>query len=240
MVAEIVKTEMAGKTDICPGIKSFFFRPTESFEYKAGQYSLFSFEHDSKEYSKPFTISNSPTRENIEMTTILSGSDYKNALDSLEKGHIVNIKGPLGSFTLDALKEEYVCFLAGGVGITPVKSILEYAADESRTLKGCLFYSNRTPDRIAFAEELDGFADKLSGFRIINTLTSLSPEEEQSWTGERGYIDEEMIKRNFPRYSDSRFYIVGPPAFNGAMKKMLSENLGVSGELITLENFAGY
>jgi len=240
MQARTVNAELADKIQVCPGIKSFFFKPLEDFEYEAGQFSFFTFQHDSKEYSKPFTISNSPTREYIEMTTIISGSDYKKALDSLQKGDRVSLKGPMGSFTLNALKEEYICFLTGGVGITPVKSMMEYAADTSRKLKGRLFYSNRTIERIAFKKELESLEASMGDFKVIHTLTSLNDDEAELWKGETGYIDADMIKRNFKEYNSCRFYIVGPPAFNKAMKKMVMEELGISSDLITLENFAGY
>jgi len=240
MNTKTVNSELVKKVVVLPGVKSFFFKPEEDFNYTAGQYAVFSFKHNNREYSKHFTISNSPSRENIEMTTIMSGSDYKNALDSLQEGDIVSLKGPFGKFTLDAFKEESVVFLAGGIGITPVKSMMEYAVDYDRQLNGRLFYSNRTAEKIAFGEELKELAAKLGNFEVVNTLTRVEGEEAASWKGETGYIDADMIKRNYKDYSSSRFYIAGPPAFNNATKKMVAEELKMSSDLITLENFAGY
>jgi len=240
MNTKTVNSKLIKKVVISPGIKSFFFKPEEDFNYNAGQFVVISFKHDNKEYSKHFTISNSPLRENIEVTIIMSGSEYKNALDSLQEGDIVSLKGPFGKFTLDALKEENVIFLAGGIGITPIKSMMEYAVDSSRQLNGRLFYSNRTAEKIAFGEELKELAVKLGNFEVVKTITRLEGEDAVSWKGETGHIDADMIKRNYMDYLSSRFYIAGPPAFNNAAKMMVADELKIPSDLITMENFAGY
>jgi len=240
MNTKTVNSKLVKKVVVSPGVKSFFFKPEEDFNYIAGQYAVVSFKHNNREYSKHFTISNSPSRENIEMTMMMSGSDYKNALDSLQVGDAVSLKGPFGKFTLDALKEETVIFLAGGIGITPIKSMMEYAADHSLQLKGRLFYSNRTAEKIAFGKELKELAAKLGDFEVVNTLTRVEGEEAASWKEEKGHINADMIKRNYKEYSSSRFYIAGPPAFNNAAKKVVAEELKMPSDLITLEDFTGY
>ncbi len=240
MKPEKIKIRLEGSKEICPGIKSFFFSTEEKFNYRAGQYVFIGFNYGGREFSKPFTVSNAPSRKNIEISTIISGSEFKTALDSLKKNSLLYLRGPYGRFTLEQLKEDYVSFLAGGIGITPVKSILEMRLDEKRPLRGSLFYSNRSVERIAFKDELKKIEDKFSGFKVVHTITSEDSGSVKNWKGERGYISEDMIKKHFPYFKESRFYIVGPPAFNGAMKKMLKDNLKISSGRISLENFAGY
>lgn len=235
-----IKSEVFSKYDVVPGIKNFIFKPLEGFSYRAGQFAFFEFELEGKKYFKHFTISNSPARENVEMTTMISRSDYKQALDRLKPGHLVYIKGPLGSFTLESLKKKTVCYIAGGIGITPVRSMLEYASDKGMDLEGALFYSNRNIQRIAFKEELEEIATRLKKFQVVHTLTELSDEEKKTWKQETGYVNEEMIKRHRPDYKECQFYVVGPPAFNKAMKEMLGPKLGIEEEFITMENFSGY
>jgi ferredoxin-NADP reductase len=240
METKIIEAELIGKHKERPSVMRFIFRPEEEFDYEAGQFGFFTFEKDGTEYSKHFSFSNAPTRENLDMTTILSGSDYKNALDSLETGTKIKIKGPFGKFTLSAANREKLCFLTGGIGITPIRSMLEYAVDREKDLNGYLFYSNRDEKRIAFREELEEMASKMHHFKIIHTLTDLSDEEKKEWEGETGFIDAQMIKKHCPDYKDRTFYIVGPPAFNKAMREMVTTELELEKEQIVMENFTGY
>ncbi|MGM0569048.1 MAG: ferredoxin--NADP reductase [Elusimicrobiota bacterium] len=235
-----VNSKFVFSKEICPGVKSFYFRPLENFDFKAGQFAFFTFNNKGKEYSKHFTISSSPLRENIEMTTIMSGSDYKNALDRLKKGDPVSIRGPFGKLSLGDLKKDSLCFLAGGIGITPFKSIIEYCFDSTSPLNAFLFYSNRSVERIAFRQDLKEFQKKLSGLKLIHTISSPDAAARENWKGNRGYIDAKMIRENCPEYSRSLFYIAGPPAFVSAMRDMASGELEMPEESIKLENFSGY
>jgi ferredoxin-NADP reductase len=227
-----VKAKLTGKTEEGNSIKRFIFGPVQKFDYTAGQFAFFEFD----EFSKPFSISNSPDRENIEITTIISGSDYKKALDSLEPRQEINIRGPFGNFTLQAMKKETVCFLCGGIGITPVKSMLEFAADEGIKINGTLFYANRNISRIVFKDELDEISQRVSGLNIVHILS----DPGNGWTGEKGYINSGLIRKYRTNYKDCHFYIVGPPDFNKAMKSMVCGELNIDNEFVTLENFAGY
>ncbi|MBN2407755.1 MAG: oxidoreductase [Elusimicrobia bacterium] len=233
---ETINAVLLEKTEIAPGIKTFVFRPERRFEYIAGQFAFWGFEKDGRSYSKPFTISSSPSRDNIEFTTIVSSSDYKAALDGLRPGHAVKVRGPMGMFTLDSLRRDIICYLAGGIGITPVISMLRFAYDTGMDIRGTLFYSNRDSSRIVFEKELDVISGGLGRFNTVHTLT----EAPEGWGGEKGYIDADMIKKHCPDYSGAQFYIVGPPAFNTAMGSMLKNGLDIKEEYITLENFAGY
>ncbi|MFW6134852.1 MAG: RnfABCDGE type electron transport complex subunit D [Elusimicrobiota bacterium] len=236
------KTELRflDKKDMGGGINNFIFKVKNNFTYSAGQYAFFDFKYNDKEYSKHFTISNSPTRKNIEMTTIMSGSDYKNALNSLESGHKVYLRGPYGNFILQSKKSDKICFLSGGIGITTARSILQYCADKGIDLDATLFYSNRNFERMTFRQELEEIENKLKNFKVVHTLTDLTEEQKQQWDGETGYITADMIKKYRPDYNECHFYVTGPPAFNNAMKSILQEKLNIQKELIKLENFIGY
>jgi len=211
----------------------------EDYDYVAGQFAFLEFFFEGGHHKKHFTISSSPTREYMEFTTIISGSDYKQTLDKLDVGSKVELSGPMGVFTLDSRASDRVVFLAGGIGITPVRSMLEYLADTGLMgeLEIKLFYSNRNEERIVFRDELDELSKQLSNLEVVHTLTDL--EDGAKWDGERGYIDEQMLGRYIDDLDGCSFYLVGPPAFNQAMVEVLG-GVGVEGESIIGEDFTGY
>jgi glycine betaine catabolism B len=234
-----IRTVFNSKEEIVEGVKRFIFDPEEKISYKAGQFAFFDFTLEGKEYAKHFTISNAPENKEIELTTMIRDSEYKKALDSLEKGHEVFIRGIDGDFTLEEGKA--LVFLAGGIGITPVKSMLEHAADSSSGIKAKLLYSNRKENAISYKEHLNGLKEKLQDLDIIHTLTDLSGEEEKNaWNGETGYIDAHMVNRHIDDPGKYIFYVSGPPAFNRSMIKMLQEELNVRKDNIKIEDFSGY
>jgi len=235
-----VKANLIDKIERGPGIKSFKFSTERVFEYKAGQYAFFEFVAKGTTFSKHFSISNSPTRPDIEITTIIRDSEYKQALDSLSEEDEIFIRGPFGNFTLESKKKNKICFLAGGIGITPMKSMLEYVVDSGLELDGTLFYSNRTFERMTFNKHLMEISEILPSFYVVNTLTDLTNKEKKKWEGETGYIDENMIIKHRPDYSECHYYISGPQAFNDAVKNVLISKLNIESTFITLESFWGY
>ena len=234
-----VSAVLTGKKETGPSVKSFYFKPEEKLNYKPGQYGLFQVEHEGKTMTKPFSFSCSPKREHIEITTMMSGSEYKTSLDSLAEGSRIIIKGPAGSFTLDAAHGRSVCFLAGGIGITPVKSILEHGCEEGVLPDTVLFYANRNVERIVFRQELEDMSRKTGTLRLIHVISRIGEQEKNRLVCESGYIDADMIRRDLTDYAERQFFIVGPPPFNEAMIKALSD-LEISSGHITTENFAGY
>lgn len=126
--------------DVVPGVKSFRFARAQGFSYEAGQYVMAKI---SDKLFRFFSISSSPTETGyIEFTTRISGSDYKNALDKMKAGDIIHINGPSGRFTY---KPEYkkIAFLSGGIGITPIMSILRYVSDKKIDADIVLLYGNK-------------------------------------------------------------------------------------------------
>ncbi len=240
-MADDFKAKFVEKRGVVEGIKTFSFRPAKKIGFKAGQFAFFGFELGGKRFRKHFTISSAPGKRDLEFTTIVSDSDYKQALDSLEKGHEVGISEPQGSFVLDARKSDKVAFLAGGIGVTPVKSVLEDLKNrKEKGLEIFVFYSNRNEERIAFRGELEKLAEELGFVEIVHTLTDADEEQQKNWLGETGFIDRRMVKRHLVSEEEFSFFVVGPPKFNEAMEKMLKGDLAIPGEKILKEDFSGY
>lgn len=239
IMTETIKARLIKKREEVPKVTTFCFSPEERIDFNPGQFAFFNFEFEGKNYTKHFTISSSPKKEKIEMTTIISGSDYKQALSNLPLGHTVEISRPLGKFTLDVRKSDKVAFLVGGIGITPVKSILENL-DETKKSPGLeitVFHSCRNQSLLLFKEELGELAKKVGKTKIVHTLTD---ERVGGWSGETGFIDKRMIKKHLNDEQNTTFFIAGPPAFNEAMEKILVKELGVKKEMVVSEGFSGY
>ena len=235
-----VLAELKEKSEISPGVRSYLFEPDDDFPYTAGQYVFCSFNFNGKKYQKHFTVSNSPTRPGLEISTVVTRTNFKTALDSLEPGQEIKIRGGHGDFTLESMRQEKVCFIQEGIGITPVRSMMQYVMDSGSDLDAKLFYASPGPGGILFREEIEGAESYIPGFRVIHTLTGSTDNTYENWRGRRGPVNADMIRENCPDYEDRHFYISGSAAFNRAVKKMLTLDLDMEDYFVSVENFTGY
>ncbi|MBN2517432.1 MAG: hypothetical protein JXB14_01155 [Candidatus Altiarchaeota archaeon] len=204
------------------------FRFKADMDYKPGQFFFVTIEGDK---TKHFSFSSSPTeRGYIEFTKRLTDSEYSQGLRRLKTGDSAHIKGPFGDFILG--DEKKIAILSGGIGITPFRSMLKYTADTGSDKDIVLLYSNRSPDDIAFKEELDGFGEK-GNIKVVHTITG----EDDSWTGLKGRIDDDMVKKVVPDWRERTFYVAGPTKMVGVMEEILKR---MGAEKIRTENFPGY
>lgn len=160
-------------------------------------------------------------------------SAFKRSLALCPINAPLEISQPEGKFILD--KERTSVFLAGGVGIAPVRSILVQAAADRKINNGWLFYSNSYPDDITFNEELSVLPN-IAG-RYIPIVTRATAADQ--WTGENRRINSETIRQYLPAATAAHYYAVGNTAFVRAMVDMLRAQL-VSFEDITIENFTSH
>lgn len=227
-------------TDIlthAPDIKSFRFALDKDVPYKPGQYMVLTLPFSGQPVSKAFSLSSSPTEKGfIQFTKKLSNSAFSRELQSLKIGQTCQVRFPLGHFIFEGQFPK-VAFLIGGIGITPVRSIFKYAADTALDSNLVLLYSSRTPDYLIFREELTALQKTHSNLNVIYTLTDCYEEIEGC---RKGYIDEDMVRREIPDFAERVFYSCGPPAMVSAMRRMLSRKLSVLEDHIVTEDFLGY
>jgi len=153
-------------------------------------------------------------------------------------GTQLKLQGPFGSLTLHDDETGPAVFLAGGIGITPFRSIAVQAAREHRPHRLFLFYANRRPEDAAFLDELQQLEAKNPNYRFIGTMTK--PDESgKAWHGEKGHINREMLTRFIDDLTVPTYYTAGPPAMVDAMTNMLIE-AGVNSDQIRAEQFSGY
>jgi len=225
-------------SDIIPrthNVKSFRFPRPKDLEYKAGQFMFITIKSRDEEMKKHFTISSSPTeKDHMEFTKKLTGSEFSNALETMQVGDWAMIDAPYGRFTFEG-EYEKIGMLSGGIGITPLRSICKYCTDIQLETKITLLYGNLTERDIVFRKELTKMQEQNKNLKVMFTLDHPS----EDWTGYTGYIDAKMIKAEIPDYMDRVFYTCGPPGMIRAIVKLLEE-LNLPKEQIKREIFSGY
>lgn len=222
-----------GKEEIAEKTYSFMFKKPENFMFKAGQYMTFFLGNDSHDFS----IASSPHEDYVMIATRIRGSVFKNKLMELSEGNDVEVHAPAGSFTLPKEKDLPVCYIAGGIGITPVRSMVKFEENGGSQRHVMLLYSNRRPEDSAFLHEMESVS--LRNYRFIPTMTNIS-ESISEWNGETGYIDGTMLAKYIDDLSLPVFYIVGPPTFVSAINDLLTSIEQIPSTHIKAEDFAGY
>ncbi|WP_276274702.1 ferredoxin--NADP reductase [Haladaptatus sp. QDMS2] len=185
--------------------------------------------------SRPMSLASSPTRDSLEYGVRVSDSPFKQAFVNLEPGDEVLIEGPRGHFILNP--ERDTVLIAGGIGITPLKGMAEYASDKHLDIPVRLIYSNRTADEIAYRDELDALVESNPQFELIHTLTR-EPEGSE-WTGRRGRVDRALVEAVVNELEAPVFYLCGTPGMVRGLWEIL-QSMGVPPERIIYEQFWGY
>lgn len=214
-------------------VKSFVFDRPEGFEYKAGQWMYVNIKIEGVTKMHHFTITSSPTEDYLMFTKKITDSPYSQTLDKMKGGEWFRLWGPYGDFTFSG---EYpkLGFLSGGIGITPLRSMLRYIADKKLPTDVKMLYANKTGADIVFRDELEQMEQQDSNIEIKNVLT-----REPDWKWLKGHINSDMIRQQIPDFKERVFYICGPPGMNAALSKELKA-LGMPDDKIRLEDFTGY
>jgi ferredoxin-NADP reductase len=165
-------------------------------------------------------------------------SAFKRVLKTMPLGTEVRIVEPFDSLTLRQNAARPAVFLAGGIGITPFRSMLRQAAEQKLRHQLFLFYSDRRPEDDAFLDEMKELEKENSNYKFIGTMTKMAGSN-RVWRGETGYINQEMLDKNIGDLAAPIYYIAGPPPMVAAMRQTLSD-AGVSSEDVRAEEFAGY
>lgn len=208
-------------------------------EFKPGQFYMVGFDGLP---GKAMSVCSSPTKPYMDFGAKLTESEHKKKWASIGKGERVTMQGPYGLFTLQE-DESKICLIAGGIGITPFVSYLQYAFDKKLETDFALLYSNKTLQDRAFSkqflemqEESGKTENNYCKIKLVETLTR--GEEANSWSGLRGRIDKKMIEGQVPEYSKRLFYVCGVPEMVKDVSAMLYE-IGVDRKRVKREEFTG-
>jgi len=208
-------------------------RPKD-FSFSPGQYMFITVKGDKQSLTKHLTISSSPEDEFLEVTKGATGHPYAEALRKLKPGDTVGIRGPYGDFIFQG-EFSKVVFIAGGIGITPLWSMIQHATAMLYDTDITLLYSAKTMANVLFSEKMNEIADANPHFSAVVTLTRPDP----GWSGRTGRIDRSMIDSEVPDWRERVFFTSGPLVMVDAMLSLL-KGMNVPENHIKYEYFPGY
>ncbi len=233
---------LRNRQDVAAATMAFFLEKPPTFQFKAGQTLDMTLldppETDGEGNTRAFTIASPPYAPELMIATRMRDTAFKRTLRKLALGAEMKIDGPFGDFTLSATSTRPAVFLAGGIGITPFRSMILDATRQKLARSLFLFYSNRRPEDAAFLEELTGVEKDNRRFKLLATITD-AEKSQRAWQGPRGYIDQKMLVDVLGSLTGPIYYLAGPPGMVAAMRQMLA-GAGVSDDDIRTEEFAGY
>ena len=233
-VAEQYLVEYLGHGGCAPTVETFHLRRPESYVFRPGQFFQLTIDTREGEQSHYFSHADAPGDSATEFTTRLTGSAYKDALLALPLGSQVRFKGPMGSLGVPEGATS-VGFLTGGVGITPAHSIIKDAMLRVSGLKIALFYANREPACVPYADEFRAYAAAEPTFRYVEVFEVPDP----GWTGPVGYITADIVRAHVDVSGPRHWIVSGPPPMLNAMKSVV-EALGIAPAHVSYEAFSGY
>ncbi len=237
-MSEIIK--LRKKEKIARDTIACYWEKPDGFEFKAGQFGDFTLidpsETDEKGNTRAFSFVNAPSENELVTATRIRDSAYKRELENLTAGAEVKFDGPSGNFKLHKTESTPAVFIIGGIGITPIRSMIAEATNQQTSHEMTLLFSNSTPKDAPFQSDFREFEKKNPNFTFVPVMTQADSDE---WNGESGYIDEDMLKRYVSDVSAPIYYLSGPAGMVNAMYEMLVE-AGANEDNIRAEEFSGY
>lgn len=229
------------KRKIAKDTYEFVFEKPKELKFKAGQYlewTLPQLKTDGRGNRRFFTIASSPTEDKLKLGVKYSDkpSSFKTKLLSYKQDEKITADELTGDFTLPKETNKKLVFIAGGIGVTPFRSIIKYLIDTNEKRDVVLLYSNTHEDEVVYSQ-LFGEARK----HRINTIYFLTDEKSipTGWKGGVGRLNEKSLKNYVPDYKSRTFYLSGPIAMVDNYKKLL-RSLGVPHKNLVTDYFPGY
>src|SRR5438552_8558930 len=183
------RTRVVASRPLTPTTHAIEVEKPKAFTFGPTQFTFLQLQTEEGMDARPMSLATSPTRPHLEYAVRLSESPYKRAFAALRPNDEVRIFGPIGDFVLHETRPAVL--LAGGIEITPLKGLAEYAADKALPIPIRLVYSNRSEDEIVYRDELEALEKQNPRFRVLYTLTrTVDP----GWQGTTGRISQEALR----------------------------------------------
>jgi len=235
-------THLIDRTEVADGTLAFAFDRPAGFEFVAGQYLTLTLPdplyNDEKGATRTFSIASPPHEAGrLVIATRMTGSALKRSLAAAPLGTPVSLFGPAGDFTLGPDPAPAV-FIAGGIGITPFRSMLRDAAARGRPHPITLIYSNRTPEGAPYHVELARLAKAYAALTYVPTMTE-ADKSKQPWDGERRLVSADFLRDHVGDMAAPIFYLAGPPGLVAAATQTVFA-AGADPAHIRAEEFSGY
>lgn len=230
----LTKKEMVAKNTM-----AFHFEKPEGFTYIAGQYGDFTLinppETDAEGNKRTFSFASAPYESDLMIVTRLRDTAFKRVLRDLPLGSELKLEAPFGSLALPKNEAKPAVFLTGGIGATLVRSMVTQAAHDHSPHKLTFFYANHAQEDAVFMPSFDA----LSRDGLLTFVPTFTDDADPQWSGERGLITIDMLKKYIPDLYAPVYYLSGPGDMVGDMRRLL-QSAGVDRTAIRSDQFVGY
>lgn len=236
---ETYDSKLLSRHTLASNTVEFVLERPAGLDYRAGQYLDIVLPHAEDATPKEawihgFSFASAPFEEHVAAATRMRDSAFKNAIRDTPDGTVVQLIAPWGDFILHKNEKVSAVFLIGGIGITPVLSMLAQASHERSGHKLTLLYANRSPEDAAYTDRLMQLAADNPDFTFVPVYTQAKVEG-----AEHGHVDADMIRRHVPDLAAPRWYLSGPRGMVTAMRALLVD-VGADEDNIRTEEFDGY
>ncbi len=213
--------------EIAEGVHNFSFTLDKPLHFKPGQYLEWTLpftKPDTRGNRRYFTIASSPTEKELYLGVKMyePSSTFKQTLRALRVGEIISVSQLAGEFTMPKDLSTKLVFIAGGIGITPFRSMVQYLVDKKERRDAILLYSTKTAQEVAYRDVFDVAEQKIGLKTVYGKM-----------------FDKDTLMREVPDYKERMFYISGPRSMVVAFEDTLKE-VGVSRRNIKVDFFPGF
>lgn len=232
--------KLLGSDTIARDTYQFTFAAPAGVSFKAGQYLEWMLPHeksDRRGMRRYFTIASAPTEAHLRIGVKIvdGGSTFKQHLRTMLPGDTMYAAALGGDFTMPRSTSEKLAFIAGGIGVTPFRSMVTQIVDTGEQRDVALLYACRTAADIAYKP----LFTQAAGHGVRTTYVLSEDPTLQSPDTEHGIIDAVMLTRRIPDFKERTFYLSGPDAMVQAYKKLLA-SMGVQSSRIRTDYFPGF
>ena len=191
------------------------------FDHVAGQYLNLKLTIDGKRVNRSYTIASSPTRHaycEISVKRVPDGYGSHHLHDTWREGQRIQVSAPAGKFVFAGHESERIVLIAGGIGITPMMSVVRSLTDRGWRGEIYLLFSVRLVKDVVFRDELAYLQARFPNLRVRITV---SADPDTAWDGARGQITREMIADFVPGLTRGPIMLCGPDRMMTAMRQLL-------------------
>lgn len=238
----IFSSHLVGSWRVADKTMAFRFSRPPDWVFKAGQFVditlLNSSETDAEGYVRGFSLASAPDEETLLVATRMRDTAFKRALSAALPDTEFRIEGPFGDFSLHHDARRPAVMLAGGIGITPFRSMILDAMHRKLKPRIILFYFNRRPEDAPFLAELQHLESGNPNYHLIAIMTQ--PQRSHCrWSGETGHLNAAMLERHLSNLKNPIYYVAGSASMVEGIRGALYA-AGIEDDEIRTEEFGGY
>lgn len=235
----IYNSKLLSKKQIADGTMEFILEKPADFKYRAGQFFDILLEKSSPEAKKSsyvhgFSFVSAPFEEHLVAATRMRDSDFKNAIKALPDNSPVQLDACFGNFTLPKDTATPIVYIIGGIGITPVRSMVAQATHDKTEHQLTLIFANKKASYAPFISDLTALAQQNKNFKFVQTYT-----DEQVDGCEHGRVTIDMVRKYVSDINKAVYYLSGPAGMVRSSRELLMA-AGVDEDNIRTEEFDGY